>query len=95
MLGDNAHKIGFVIVALLIIAWLLGWQQWEKHKGISKAFLSDKDDNPLTMRLGESGKHATNQNLSGPHYLTSAVPLHYPPPLTHLNPITSDELIGG
>lgn len=95
MLGNNAHKIAFVIVALLLIAGLMGWQQWEKHKGVSKAFLSDKEDNPSTMRLGDSGKHATNSNLRGPHYLTSAVPLHYPPPLAHLNPITSNEMIGG
>jgi len=87
---DSAHKILFIIVGLGVIAFCIGATCIPKP---SPALITDADDNPNSMRLGDSTAPATD-NVVGPSYLTANVPMMYPPPLAAMVPVTSDTLGG-
>lgn len=86
---EQGHKVLFVLFALVVIAVLLGIQHWPPQ--IAPALVAD--DNSGDAVLGASGTMATNDNLSGPVELVRNVPLFFPPPLAHLNPVTSTDTV--
>lgn len=76
-------KIVFILGGLVMLACILGFRP-----RISPALISGSSPDADAMVLGESGMGATSA-LRGPDYLTSNVQLFFPPPLMHLNPVTS------
>lgn len=89
---DKPHRILFIVLGLFIIGLLLGWQCWP---GVKPTLIADADvnGNPDALVIGDSSAPATD-NVSGPVYLSANVPLYFPPPLTALNPVTSDTVSG-
>lgn len=88
----QGEKILIVLIALLGVAIFLGLQKFPPK--IAPAFNIAPVDDPHSVILGASTAPATNTTLAGPRELTANKPLFFPPPLAHLNPTTSDELLG-
>lgn len=81
---NNAHKVLFILIGLAILAALVGLRP-----RFQAALLTATRDDADTMRLGDSTEQTDSP--SGPAYLVANVPLFFPPPLAHLNPVTSTE----
>jgi len=87
---EQGHKVLFVLFGLVVVAVLLGIQKWPIS--FAPAFVAAPANDPDSVTLGASGTMATNENLVGPRNLTANVPLFFPPPLAHLNPVTSRQM---
>ena len=85
---EQAHKVLFVLIGIAIVAVLLGWRSIPPA---APALVTADADHPDAMILGDSTPRATT--TKGPDYLTANVPLFFPAPLAHLNPITSGRTV--